>query len=573
MRDHALLTAIVGIGLLPVAAAEPADPSASPLRSFIERHRADAGTLERLHSIDFSPGHTARLRQFLENQREALGRIDFAALDAAGRIDWVLMRHHLEAAQRELGHAAEKSAEAAELVPFAADIIALEEERRLRRAQDPEACAARLAAVPRQIGELRATLQQRLKEKAAPSATVAVRAAGQADQLRDALRAWDTFYAGYDPAFTWWTKAPVAAADKALEDWAWFLREQVAGYQKDADPPLVGDPIGRGALLDALREEMIPYSPEELLQIAEREAAWCRGEMKRAADDLGCDGDWPRALATVSARLRPPGAQPALIRELADEAVAFLEQRELVTIPPLAKECWRMEMMSPERQKVNPYFTGGEVISVAYPTDGMSHEDKLMGLRGNNEHFCRATVHHELIPGHHLQGFMAQRWSTHRGLFRTPFLIEGWALHWEMLLWDLGFARSAEDRVGMLFWRSHRCARIIFSLKFHLGQMTADQAVEYLVTQVGHERRNATAEVRRSIGGDYGPLYQAAYMLGGLQLRALHRELVASGKMTQRQFHDAVLREGPIPIEMIRASLTGQELTPDFATQWRFAGE
>ena len=71
----------------------------------------------------------------------------------------------------------------------------------------------------------------------------------------------------------------------------------------------------------------------------------------------------------------------------------------------------------------------------------------------------------------------------------------------------------------MLFWRMHRCARIIFSLGFHLGTMTPRECIDLLVNQVGHERDNATAEVRRSFTGSYGPLYQAAYLLGGMQLR------------------------------------------------------
>jgi uncharacterized protein (DUF885 family) len=367
-------------------------------------------------------------------------------------------------------------------------------------------------------------------------------------------------------------QSPYAAADKALEDYAWFLREKLAGFKKGEDDPVIGDPIGRDALLDYLRAELIPYTPEELIALAEKEFAWCEREMKRAADDLGFDGDWSKAMAHVSRLHVEPGEQPKMIKELADEAIAFLEARDLVTIPPLAKETWRMEMMPPERQKVNPYFLGGEVIQVSYPTDDMSHEEKLMSMRGNNRHFSRATVQHELIPGHHLQGFMAQRWNTHRSLFRTPFLVEGWALYWEMLLWDLDFPQSAEDRVGMLFWRSHRCARIVFSLKYQLGQMTAQECIDYLIQRVGHEPRNATAEVRRSVAGDYSPTYQAAYMLGGLQIRALHQELVASGKMTARDFHDAILRENSIPIELIRASLTGQALTKDFQTSWRFYG-
>ena len=137
---------------------------------------------------------------------------------------------------------------------------------------------------------------------------------------------------------------------------------------------------------------------------------------------------------------------------------------------------------------------------------------------------------------------MASRHKAYRRLFSTPFCVEGWALYWELLLWDRGFAKSPENRVGMLFWRMHRCARIIFSLGFHLGTMTPSECIDLLVNQVGHERDNATAEVRRSFNGSYGPLYQAAYLLGGMQLRELHRELVESGKMTDRAFHDAVLR-------------------------------
>ena len=100
--------------------------------------------------------------------------------------------------------------------------------------------------------------------------------------------------------------------------------------------------------------------------------------------------------------------------------------------------------------------------------------------------------------------------------------------------------------------------------------MTAQEAIDFLVDRVGHERRNATAEVRRSVDGSYGPLYQAAYMLGGLQIRALRKELVDSGKMSDRQFHDAILKENAIPVELIRASLTGLPLTRDYSAQWRF---
>ena len=261
-----------------------------------------------------------------------------------------------------------------------------------------------------------------------------------------------------------------------------------------------------------------------------------------------------------------------MVRDLAYEATDFVESRGLLTVPPLAKEVWRMEMMSPERQKMSPFFLGGEAIIVSFPTDTMTHEEKLMSMRGNNRHFSRATVHHELIPGHHLQGFMTRRYNSHRSLFRTPFWGEGWALYWEMRLWDLDFPQSPEDRIGMLFWRMHRCARVIWSLGFHLGNTSPDEAVEFLVERVGHERENALAEVRRSFEGTYPPLYQAAYLIGGIQFYALHKELVESGVMTERAFHDAILRGGRMPVAMVRARL-GATSRDDAPGAWRFVGD
>ncbi len=59
-------------------------------------------------------------------------------------------------------------------------------------------------------------------------------------------------------------------------------------------------------------------------------------------------------------------------------------------------------------------------------------------------------------------------------------------------------------------------------------------------------------------------------MLGGLQIRALRRDLVDSGRMTDKEFHDRILRENSIPIELIRASLLETDLAPDHRAEWRF---
>ncbi len=351
-----------------------------------------------------------------------------------------------------------------------------------------------------------------------------------------------------------------------------LIAAKLVGIKPDDKTTIIGDPIGREALIKELEYEMIPYSPEELVEIANKEFAWCEAEMKKASREMGYGDDWKKALEAVKNKYVEPGKQAEMIRDQAYEAIEFVEKNDLVTVPELMKESWRMEMMSPARQLVSPFFLGGETILVSYPTDTMTHEQKLMSMRGNNPHFTRAVTHHELIPGHHMQYYSIARHRPYRRMFYTPFWMEGWALYWEFLLWDKGFVKTPEDKVGALFWRMHRSARIIFSLNFHLEKMTPQESVDFLVDRVGHERDNATAEVRRSFAGNYGPLYQIAYMMGGLQFYNLHRELVDTKKMTDKDFHDSILREGPIPVEMVRAILTKEKMAKENAAKWRFYG-
>ena len=65
---------------------------------------------------------------------------------------------------------------------------------------------------------------------------------------------------------------------------------------------------------------MIAYTPEELIEIGEREYAWCEAEMKKASRELGFGDDWKKALEEVKNIYVPPGDQPRLIRDLALEA-------------------------------------------------------------------------------------------------------------------------------------------------------------------------------------------------------------------------------------------------------------
>jgi Bacterial protein of unknown function (DUF885) len=552
--------------LILLALASRAQSSVDPVRpqDLIRLYQSDSGSLDRKYPLPGSASRIQRFKTFNADTLRNLEALPFDNLNDEDRIDYVLFRNYLVHEQRQAEADELKRAESAPLLPFAPALISLLEGRLKLEPIDASKAAAAVASLTQAVNSASAQLDGMKKVKG----TVANRAAGTVDQLRYALDRWHDFYDGFDPLFTWWMASPYLELQKSLADYASVLRTKLVG--QDSPDAIIGDPIGRAGLVRELEYEMIPYSPEELTAFAEKEFAWCEAEMKKASREMGYGDDWKKAMEHVKELHVAPGEQPKLIRDLAIEATEFVEKHDLVTVPPLAKETWRMEMLSPERQKANPFFLGGEEIEVSFPTNTMTQAEKQMSMRGNNPHFARATVFHELVPGHHLQGFMADRYRPYRSLFYTPFYVEGWALYWELLMWDLNFPRSPEDKVGMLFWHMHRCARIILSLNFHMEKMTPAECIDYLVDRVGHERANATAEVRRWFRGDYGPLYQAGYLLGGLQIRALHHELVDSKKMTDRQFHDAILQQNTVPIEMVRAALTGQRVPKDFRTSWRF---
>jgi uncharacterized protein (DUF885 family) len=552
------------------------DTSHSELRGIIERFNVDREMLQRSYTATLSTDRREAMKQFYGSWRNRIRELNFDGLSQDGKVDYLVFNNYLNHELRQLDIQAASFSEMESLIPFAGTINNLEEARRDMASIDPEKSATLLTAMIKEIDSTRKRLEGNLKSENKARTikkTVAYRAAGTVNNLRSTLKHWFNYYNGYDPLFTWWMSEPYKAVDDGLKAYADFLKEKVAGISADDKTTIIGDPIGKEALLSELAYEMIPYTPEELVAIANKEFAWCESEMKKASRELGYGDEWKKALEHVKALHVEPGKQPLMVRDLALEAIKFVDDHDLVTVPKLAREGWRMEMLTPEQQLQSPFFLGGEVIQVAFPTNTMEHEQKMMSMRGNNVHFARATVFHELIPGHHLQGFMIDRYKPYRSMFYTPFWVEGGALYWEMVFWDMGFPKTPENRIGMLFWRMHRCARIIFSLNYHLEKMTPQECIDFLVDRVGHERENAAAEVRRSVMGGYGPLYQCAYMLGALQFRALRKELVDSGKMTNRQFHDAILHENAIPVEMVRASLTGQKLSKDFTSSWKFYGD
>ena len=551
-----------------LTSAQTSTPVVSELYDFMIQLKADFGSLSRFYTVVYAPQRSQRFIDFFEQKQQRLQGFDFDALSVNGQVDYTMTRQYINDKHYQYEAQLQQYNSLVEWVDAADVIYELEAKRRRGHLMQGQLIAEKLTVVAHNIQEVSTRL---IQEDVRFVRDEAIRAKRILLGQQKALRSVYSFYEDYDPNFTWWVEKPYLLVDDLLGQYASLIRNQVdsASMHADDGSGIIGRPIGKKELLRQLKKEMIPYGPDELVAIANKEFAWCDSLLLIASAKMGFGTDWRAAQEQVKQSFVPPGQQPQMMLQLYKTSVEFLKDKELISIPPLAEETWRMSMISPERQLISPFFLGGELLQISYPTKDMNHEDKMMSMRGNNPHFAKAVIHHELIAGHHLQFYMNERNKSYRN-FYTPFWTEGWALYWEMLLWDKGFAEGPEDEIGMLFWRMHRCARIIFSLNYHLGKWTPQQCIDFLVDRVGHERANAEGEVRRSFTGGYGPLYQIAYMVGGLQFRALHQQLVVEGKWTDMDFHDAVLKENAMPVEMLRAILTQQKLEEKFETKWRF---
>ena len=591
MRTRAVFLAVFASFAFSFA---PSAHAAAPARmeDLITQYDADESAVGQFYDLPWSAVRFDRLDKLYSAWLAKLAAVDFQTLDHSGQVDYVLLRNNLEQSRAGIARDRRRLAEMDELIAIRGAIDELEVARLRGIRVDGQAAATKIGELAAQVKKLKERIEKGKSadatrggakhvgakdQKSDPpplsvSPVVALRAAAAVAGLRGTLKNWFKFYDGFNPQLSWWLKTPCEDADKQLDEYGKFLREEIAGQKGKDEDPLVGDPIGPAALAAEIRFAFLPYTAGELIAIGERQLAWGEREMKRAAREMGCGDDWKAALARVKSDYVPPGEQDELVWQIGREAIRFVEDRKFATIPPLCAETWHLTMMPPETLRTIPYAAySGQNVMVAYANESMKQEDKIMVMRGNNRAFTRLTTIHELIPGHHLQMFNAARHNTYRALFSTPFYVEGWALYCELQMWNLGWAHTPQQRIGMLFWRMHRAARIIVSLKFHLGEMKPAEMVEFLVNRVGHERFGATSEVRRFL--EAPPLYQAGYLLGGLQLMALHEEMTGPGKMTDRQFHDALLAENTMPVEILRDDLLKLPLSRDAKPLWRFAGE
>jgi len=545
--------------------------------------QVDLALIERFHPIETTAARSM-LREYLEEVRHAIDtRNTQRALAGDLLVDHALLLAQVDERLARLAWREEDGVAAAPLLAGWFDrIAALEEQHRHGAPFDAEAIGAALTDAAKALDALRAAPAEGEPPAAWRSQPDALRfARDRARESRRWLAEWTRRTAPTDPQVAFWCAQPAKAADAALDAFGDWIGKQLEELKKTS----TGNPfaIGRDRYAAELAFEQIALTPEEMLAWGEQQLAALQAEMTAetakwlATPGFALPADLPPALAELAARgpdwrvglelakrdVVPVGEQRLFVQSVAEEAIAFVREQKLFPLPALATECWRLEMSDLETQKTLAFgYYGGEFMGVGAPLPEMDHARKQEALRSNARPTTRTVVPHELIPGHHLQGFYADRAPT-RAQWHSPFLVEGWAVHGEWLMDQHGFFRDPRERIGHLFWRLLRAARIVVSTRFHLREWTPAQMVDSMVESAGLERSAAQAEVDRYM--TYSPLYQCAYLFGARQIGELREECRAkwdaaakAGKgpaFDDEFFHRKLAEQGSIPLAFARMAL------------------
>lgn len=174
-------------------------------------------------------------------------------------------------------------------------------------------------------------------------------------------------------------------------------------------------------------------------------------------------------------------------------------------------------------------------------------------LRLYNRYVVSMIDVHEVWPGHYLQFLYAPRFPTKaRKLLFCGTNAEGWAHYAEQMTVDEGFGGGdPKIRLAQLQEALLRDCRYVVGVKLHTQGMTVEDGAKVFVEKGFQEPANAYEEARR---GAYNPTY-LYYTLGKLQIQELRDEYRKSKNATLRQFHDAFVAQGALPIPLVRRLL------------------
>ncbi len=256
----------------------------------------------------------------------------------------------------------------------------------------------------------------------------------------------------------------------------------------------------------------------------------------------------------------------AAYQEQMGAAQAFVYANNVLTLPEGENV---ITVDTPPAQRRSSPF--GTFDSVGPDDDDLQGRLVLTPIEENltpEQHEARLSAHHtawipiiavhEAYPGHHAQALKVYENPRRlRHYVRESIFSEGWGLFTEQMMFELGFLEGDDVKLTQLRNRLWRAARVILEASLHTGQMTFDEAVDFMVEEVRFDRMAAELEVGMYTGR---PTYFLGYLIGSTKIEEMRAAWIAKyGEPTEpREFYDRLLTIGSLPPALVRAELLAE---------------
>ncbi len=348
----------------------------------------------------------------------------------------------------------------------------------------------------------------------------------------------------------------VAAA--AFESWAMWLERFADEAHGDF---AIGEPLYSALLVE---REGLGYGAAGLRERGQAAYDALAADIRQRTRDIAGHEDWRALLEELNGdHPATPEAMRDAYADWTERAREFCRERDLVTFSP-GEEC-RVEPSPPFQRPVlavasyrrAPAFRPNVVgtFFVPYPPDGTPPDEVAQRLATNSFSSIPTIAVHEAYPGHHWHLTWAQTVGRPvRQVLGTPYFTEGWALYAEQLLLREGFFTDPRHALCQVDARLFRAARMVVDTSLHMGEMSVDEAVEFMRTRASLSEPTARAEVARYCAW---PTQAASYLTGALEIDRLRERWAAEGRGDLKSFHDAVAGSGALPLGLTERALFG----------------
>ncbi|MEK7486579.1 MAG: DUF885 domain-containing protein [Planctomycetota bacterium] len=302
-------------------------------------------------------------------------------------------------------------------------------------------------------------------------------------------------------------------------------------------------------------QQFVDQTPEEILAFGEKEFKETWREIQEFAKTLEPVLPVEKHFQRIREMAPPLEHLVEKCQELTDNALHFIQEKNLVTVPEKALNL-PVRGVAPSGNMPYGFYQPFQAYCVPIPDQKALTPEELKDFMGDfNIYRLTVIALHEAYPGHHLQ-YCKEIKST-RSLFRdyfTSFYVEGWGLYCEDMMYRHGYYQNSYIRMAQLKMKLWRCARVILDIKMHLFGMKVNEAAEFLEKKVFLSSQGALQEATRYL---YNPLQPMSYLVGCHDIQAIQEEVrqLLGEHYSEKEFHDEFLSYGPLPLRLIRLHL------------------